>query len=189
MTCSASAAGGRSSNARVAERTRRPRGCHGRSGGRVGRGPLRPREHQRRCGSSSMNRSQRLRLVGRECELVFRMRAACNTTMAGAGTQSMSSRHAASNTANSSSSLLMPSLSSRYRQVSHLPDLALRAPPPTTVVPDLWVGWALTCLTGSHLMAMFGLSYWAPMRFRVSRASWRLSQGQAFHDRQTMPSR
>lgn len=87
-----------------------------------------------------MNRSQRLRLVGIESELVFRMRAACNTTMAGAGTQSMSSRHAASNTANSSSSLLMPSLSLRYRQVSHLPDLALRAPPPATVVPRS-LGW------------------------------------------------
>lgn len=56
-----------------------------------------------------MNRLQRLRLVGRKGELVFRMRVACNTTMAGAGTLSMSSRHAANNTANSSSSLLMPS--------------------------------------------------------------------------------
>lgn len=58
---------------------------------------------------------------------MWRMSAASNTSMAGAGTLSMSSRHAANNTASSSTSQLMSSPPASVNRASHLPELALRA--------------------------------------------------------------
>lgn len=95
----------------------------------MGRGQRRPPEHGRR-KRFARNRWGRLGggTADRTSESAWSVTS--NTSMAGAGTLSMSSRHAANKTASSSSSPPTPSPPPfSYQQASYLLDLALRATP------------------------------------------------------------